>query len=129
MSKRKRIGTSAAAARVVAGAVRRAPKSLKVGKELKGFKPPADFVEMSPLTRRNVQRTGQDLKGVHARSVYKSGKIVSTGQFVKISRDQQHKRPALTDRVFRPMTRTQAAAVSEAMRDPNLPTRKLSPRP
>ncbi|XVV35015.1 hypothetical protein ACQPXT_13605 [Streptomyces sp. CA-100214] len=130
MGRRKRTDASGTA-RGVAGALKRAPKSQTTGKDRKdNTKSATNFVEAAPRALRNKQRAETLKSGSPSGAVapaYKARKAVS-GKFVQVARQRQRNNPTLADRVFRPMTRKQAAAVSAAMHDPNVPTRKLSPR-
>jgi hypothetical protein len=134
VSTRKRTGESARA-KTVAGAIWRTGKFKPQGsgRNLKGgIKPPTDLVETTQQARRNAERadlvlTVGPLKGATALGALKARKAGAAGKVVKASRNQRSA-STLTDRVFRPMTRRQATAISAAMHDPNLPTRKLSPR-
>ncbi|MFJ3019458.1 hypothetical protein ACIPH4_00645 [Streptomyces tendae] len=126
---RKRMGASGKA-RIVAGALKRAPKSQTTGKDRKDNTKSATNFVAEPRAPRNSQRTTTLKSGPlsgPAVTVYKARKVVS-GKYVTVTRQQQRNVPTLTDRVFRPMTRKRAADVSAAMHDPNVPTRKLSPR-
>ncbi|MER6443327.1 hypothetical protein ABT275_44720 [Streptomyces sp. NPDC001185] len=123
--------TSAVAQASVAGAATRASKrSGATGKDLKKDAKSAEslLATAAPRERKNsaVKAAGTLRAGVSI----KSGRFVRSVTAAKPARSfGVKKRMTVTDRVFRPMTRAQAVHVSEASHDPDLPKRKLPPRP
>lgn len=143
MSKGKQRGSASARASAVDSAVKRASRSAVTARAVakKGFKGglkvPTGFVE-TLRERKNTKsaRAGQasNITATFAGrrvTIYNEGPasftIVTVGKDPK-SGKKQRGRLTLTERVFRPMTRTHAAAISAAMHDPDQPTRKLPPR-
>ncbi|WP_405399271.1 hypothetical protein [Streptomyces microflavus] len=107
-------------------------------KVLKGNAKPTENLVAAPRGRKNTKAspiTGQFRltaaginQSVTVLSIEKRrAKWISAKGLESAKKTRQS--PSLADRVYRRMTRTQAKAISEAMHDPNPPTRRLPPRP
>lgn len=139
MGKRQGRGSSSAVALAVDGAAKRAgrpsgadsraklltdlKKKYDAGATIRGLA--EEYGRPYGTVHRMLRESGVTFRG---RAGYKRRLAVpEVNPYPAGAKVRQH--PSLVDRVFRPMSAKQAAAVSAAMRDPGLPRRKLPPRP